>query len=184
MSDQEEAETCNQASVRKLCRGIVAVTIETVTNETATNSGMRTVLNFEPRQRRRVLCAFPRYGYSFGTFNHAFPLIGVKGFMPPQGILLIVELIPPQWEVRFIDENIKAITTEDFAWAEVVFVSGMHIQREYIRDLTRRAHQAGKVVVLGGPSVSSAPEYYPEVDILHRGEVGDGTLKLFQRWYG
>jgi len=101
--------------------------------------------------------------------------------MPPQGILLIVELIPPQWEVRFIDENIRAITTEDFAWAEVVFVSGMHIQREYIRDLTRRAHHVGKVVVLGGPSVSSAPEYYPEVDILHCGEVGDGTLKLFQR---
>ena len=156
------------------------MTIETVTNGSGTNSDVRTVLNFEPRQRRRVLCAFPKYGYSFGTFNHAFPLIGVKGFMPPQGILLIVELIPQQWEVRFIDENITAITREDFAWAEVVFVSGMHIQREYIRDLTRRAHQAGKVVVLGGPSVSSAPEYYPEVDILHRGEVGDGTLKLFQ----
>src|SRR5579871_2377752 len=114
--------------------------------EPVTNSAARAVLDFEPRRRRRVLCAFPKYGYSFGTFNHAFPLVGVKGFMPPQGILLIAELIPKQWEVRFIDENIGAATPEDFAWADVVFVSGMHIQRECIQDLTRRAHQAGKVV--------------------------------------
>ena len=60
-------------------------------------------------------------------------------------------------------------------------LSGMHIQREYIHDITRRAHLAGKVVALGGPSVSSAPEYYPEVDLLHCGEVGDGTRRLFER---
>ncbi|MDB4793422.1 hypothetical protein OAG63_00135, partial [Methylacidiphilales bacterium] len=51
--------------------------------------------SFQPRNKRRILCVFPRYSYSFGTFNHAFPLMGdVKGFMPPQGILLIVELVP------------------------------------------------------------------------------------------
>ena len=144
-------------------------------------SEISSVLDFQPRHRRRILCAFPKYGYSFGTFNHAFPLVGVSAFMPPQGILLIVELIPKHWEVRFVDENIAAIQPEDFAWADAVFVSGMHIQRERIRDITRRAHQAGKVVALGGPSVSSAPEYYPEVDLLHCGEVGDGTLRLFQR---
>ena len=66
--------------------------------------------------------------------------------MPPQGILLIAELIPKSWEVRFIDENIDPIKPEDFAWADVVFVSGMHIQRERIHDLTRRAHRAGRVV--------------------------------------
>ena len=101
--------------------------------------------------------------------------------MPPQGILLIAELVPKDWEVRFIDENIEPITRADFAWADAVFVSGMHIQRERIHAITRNAHEAGKVVALGGPSVSSAPEYYPDVDLLHCGEVGDGTLRLFQR---
>src|SRR3984957_20439720 len=139
------------------------------------------VWGFWPRRKRRILCASPRYSYSFGTFNHAFPLVGVKGFMPPQGILLITGLIPGNWEVRFIDENIDPIRPEDFAWADAVLVSGMHIQREHIYDIVRRAHQAGKVVALGGPSVSSAPEYYPEVDLLHCGEAGDGTLRHFQR---
>ncbi len=139
------------------------------------------LLVFRPINKRRVLCISPRYGHSFGTFNHAFPLMGVEAFMPPQGILLVAELIPSEWEVRFLDENIERITAEDFAWADVVFVSGMHIQRDRIHELTRCAHNAGRVVALGGPSVSAAPEYYPDVDLLHCGEVGDGTLRLFQR---
>jgi radical SAM superfamily enzyme YgiQ (UPF0313 family) len=136
---------------------------------------------FQPKNRRKVLLAFPRYSYSFGTFNHAFPLMGdVKGFMPPQGILVIAALIPDAWEIQFVDENIQRVTPEQFEWADVVFVSGMHIQRPRIHDLTRRAHAAGKVVALGGPSVSSAPDYYPDVDLLHCGEVGDATLRLFE----
>jgi radical SAM superfamily enzyme YgiQ (UPF0313 family) len=147
--------------------------------ESAESSALR---SFKPRNKRRILCAFPRYSYSFGTFNHAFPLMGdVKGFMPPQGILVITALIPDEWEIKFVDENIARVTPEEFAWADVVFVSGMHIQRHRIHDLTRRAHDAGKVVALGGPSVSSAPDYYPDVDLLHCGEAGDATLRLFQR---
>ena len=38
---------------------------------------------------RRILLVFPRYAKAFGTFHHAYPLLGVKGFMPPQGLLLI-----------------------------------------------------------------------------------------------
>ncbi len=100
--------------------------------EKSLESKVLSVLDFQPRNQRRILCIFPKYSYSFGTFNHAFPLVGVKGFMPPQGILLIVGLLPKTWEVRFIDENIEPIKPEDFAGAEVVFVSGMHIQRERI----------------------------------------------------
>jgi radical SAM superfamily enzyme YgiQ (UPF0313 family) len=152
---------------------------EPVAPETSESLALR---SFKPKNRRRILCAFPRYSYSFGTFNHAFPLMGdVKGFMPPQGILVVTALIPEEWEIKFVDENINRVTPEEFAWADVVFISGMHIQRPRIHDITRRAHDAGKVVALGGPSVSSAPDYYPDVDLLHCGEVGDSTLRLFQR---
>ncbi|MCE0498288.1 MAG: DUF4070 domain-containing protein [Methylacidiphilales bacterium] len=150
--------------------------------ETSSEAEFSALRAFKPRNRRRILCAFPRYSYSFGTFNHAFPLMGdVKGFMPPQGILLVTALIPEEWEIKFVDENIRRIKPEEFAWADAVFVSGMHIQRQRIHDITRRAHAAGKLVALGGPSVSSAPDYYPDADLLHCGEVGDATLRLFQR---
>jgi radical SAM superfamily enzyme YgiQ (UPF0313 family) len=124
---------------------------------------------------------FPRYTPSFGTFEYAFPLVGAKAFMPPQGLLTIAAALPETWQVRFIDENLKAATARDFAWAEVVFVSGMHIQRSQINDINRRAHAAGKLTVLGGPSVSASPDYYPDFDYLHLGELGDATEALVDR---
>ena len=137
--------------------------------------------NFKPENPRRILLVFPKYSHSFGTFNHTFPLMGVKAFMPPQGLLVIAAMIPSGWSVRFIDENVETAIPQDFIWADVVFTSGMHIQRHFIQDIIGRAHAAGKPVILGGPSVSAAPEYYPEVDYLHCGEAGDGTRRLFER---
>ncbi|MGL5166861.1 MAG: B12-binding domain-containing radical SAM protein [Afipia sp.] len=131
---------------------------------------------------RRILCVFPRYSPSFGTFEYAYPLTdGVQAFMPPQGLLLIAASLPAGWEVRFIDENIRAATDEDFIWADAVFVSGMHIQRPQINDICRRAHEHDLAVALGGPSVSACPEYYPNFDYLHVGELGDATYELFRR---
>ena len=127
---------------------------------------------------RRILCVFPRYTKSFGTFDNAYPLLGVKAFMPPQGLLLIAAYIPKHWEVRFIDENVQPAKERDFRWADAVLVSGMHVQRKQINDINRRAHALGKVTVLGGPSVSGCPEYYPDFDYLHLGELGDATDAL------
>ena len=129
--------------------------------------------------KRRILCVFPAYTPSFGTFSHAYPLMGgVKAFMPPQGLLLISAYMPEGWECRFVDENIKRATPEELAWADAVFVSGMHIQEPQIHEIAKRAHAAGKVTVLGGPSVSGAPEKYPDFDYLHMGEIGDATDEL------
>jgi hypothetical protein len=42
----------------------------------------------------------------------------------------------------------------------------MHIQAPQIHDIARRAKAAGKTTVLGGASVSGAPELYPAFDYL------------------
>jgi radical SAM superfamily enzyme YgiQ (UPF0313 family) len=131
---------------------------------------------------RHILCVFPRYTSSFGTFEYAYPLTaGVKAFMPPQGLLLIASYLPKDWQVRFIDENLHPATKQDFEWAEVVFVSGMHIQRQQMNDICRRAHEFDRPVALGGPSVSACPDYYPAFDYLHVGELGDATNELIAR---
>ncbi len=131
------------------------------------------------RNRRKILCVFPAYAPSFGTFQYAYPLRGTtRAFMPPQGILVIAAYLPKKWEVRFVDENIRPARDDEFAWADAVFVSGMHVQRPQINDINRRAHGLGKTTVLGGPSVSGCPEYYPEFDYLHLGELGCGTDRL------
>src|ERR1700690_4178150 len=128
---------------------------------------------------RRILCVFPRYTSSFGTFEYAYPLTdGVKAFMPPQGLLLIAAYLPANWPVRFIDENIRAATTEDFERAEAVLVSGMHIQGQQMNDICRRAHAFNLAVAIGGPLVSACPDYYPSFDYLHVGELVDATDEL------
>jgi hopanoid C-2 methylase len=131
---------------------------------------------------RRILCVFPRYTSAFGTWEYAYPLTdGVKSFMPPQGLLVIAAYLPENWLVRFVDENIRAATKEDFEWAEAVFVSGMHIQRQQMNDICRRAHAYRRSVAIGGPSVSACPDYYPSFDYLHVGELGDATDELIAR---
>jgi radical SAM superfamily enzyme YgiQ (UPF0313 family) len=131
---------------------------------------------------RRILCVFPRYTSSFGTFEYAYPLTdGVQAFMPPQGLLVIAAYLPAHWLVRFVDENIHAASREDFEWAEAVFVSGMHIQRQQMNDICRRAHAFDLAVAIGGPSVSACPDYYPSFDYLHVGELGDATDELIAR---
>ena len=131
---------------------------------------------------RRILCVFPRYTSSFGTFEYAYPLTdGVQAFMPPQGLLLIAAYLRADWKVRFIDENIRAATNEDFEWAEAVFVSGMHIQRQQMNDICRRAHALQSAVAIGGPSVSACPGLLSIFDYLHVGELGDATDELIAR---
>ncbi len=141
---------------------------------------MRTA--YTPATARRILCVFPEYAKSFGTFQHSYPLFGgrVRAFMPPQGLLVVAAYLPAAWEVCFVDENSVRATDADFRWADAVLTSGMHIQRPHIHDIIRRAHAHGRPVVVGGPSVSGCPEYYPNADILHVGELGDATDRLIE----
>ena len=144
---------------------------------------MRT--SYAPSTVRNILCVFPRYAPSFGTFHHAYPLLGgVRAFMPPQGLLLVAAYLPESWRVRFVDENAEEATIDDFRWADAVLVSGMHVQWPHIVDIIRRAHACGRPVALGGPSVSGCPEMYPEADFLHIGELGDATDQLIEHLDG
>ncbi|MDY6781005.1 MAG: DUF4070 domain-containing protein [Cyanobacteriota bacterium] len=137
---------------------------------------------YVPQNRRRILCVFPKYARSFGTLHHAYPLTGgrVRAFMPPQGILVVAAYLPEEWEIRFIDENIKPAKGSDYRNCDAVIVSGMHIQRPQINRINQLAHKEGKITILGGPSVSGCAEYYPDFDILSIGELGDATDKLIE----
>jgi hopanoid C-2 methylase len=141
---------------------------------------MRT--RYVPAAPRRILCVYPVYARSFGTFQHAYAFFGgrVRAFMPPQGLLAVAAYLPSSWDVRFVDENSCAASDDDFRWADAVFVSGMHVQRACIHDVIARAHAYDRPVVLGGPSVSGCPEYYPDADIVHLGELGDATDRLIE----
>jgi radical SAM superfamily enzyme YgiQ (UPF0313 family) len=134
------------------------------------------VTPYQPKNRRKILCIFSRYTKTFGTFHYAYEFFpDTVAFMPPQGLLTVASYLPKSWEVRFVDENVRIPTDEEYAWCDAVFASGMHVQKKHLANIAARAHEHGKVAVIGGPSVSACPDYYPTFDILHVGEMGDAT---------
>ena len=81
--------------------------------------------------------------------------------------------------MRFIDENIarggaRMISPGPTPSSSAACTSSA----ARCSDICARAHAAGKPVALGGPSVSACPEFYPEFDYLHIGELGDATDAL------
>src|SRR5437879_4901051 len=112
------------------------------------------------------------------ALSTAGPFVTSAGANATRAPSVLASYLPETWDVGFVDENAGAASDADFQWADAVLVSGMHVQRAFINDIVARAHRHGRVVVLGGPSVSSCPEYYPEADLLHVGELGDATDRI------
>src|SRR5262249_14634240 len=106
---------------------------------------------------------------------------GVQAFMPPQGLLLIAAYMPQEWQVRFIDENIRKASDADLALADAVLVSGMHVPAPQIHDIAARAHSAGQGGLLGGAYSSGSPVIDPGHDYLHICELGDAPVQLIAR---
>lgn len=146
----------------------------------STSSARECFIKEDIKVSRRILCVYPEESAdALFSFSHVYPLTaGIKASKLPQGLLVIAAYLPKNWQVRFVDENLHAVTESDFRWAEAVFVSGMHIHRQQMNDICRRAHAFALPVVLGGPSVSACPEHYPDFDYLHVGELGDATDEL------
>ena len=101
---------------------------------------------------RRVLCVFPRYTPSFGTFEFAYPLTdGVRAFMPPQGLLVIAAAVPPTLGGPLHRREHRAGHRRRFRLGRCG-VRQRHACPAAADATTSaaRAHAFGKVAVLGG----------------------------------
>ena len=129
----------------------------------------------------RALLAYPRFSrnqlLNYEGMTPFYP--GLRAVMPPLGLLTFgAVLLARGFEVRLVDENVRAVCDEDLAWADAVFLSGMHPQRARLCALLERARAHGKPSIVGGPSANICPEYYAEADAVHQGEIGDATGQL------
>jgi radical SAM superfamily enzyme YgiQ (UPF0313 family) len=120
----------------------------------------------------RVLLVYPSFPKTYWGAEHSLPLTGKKSMLPPLGLITVAALLPRAWPVRLLDLNVRALDPAELDWADVVFVSGMLIQRESLHAVARAARARGKPVVAGGAYASTSPDaLQAEVDCVVVGEA-------------
>jgi radical SAM superfamily enzyme YgiQ (UPF0313 family) len=126
----------------------------------------------------KVLLIYPEYPNTFWSFKHILSFVGRKATFPPLGLLTVAALLPPDWEKRLVDTNTRRLSDEDLAWADMIFIGAMIVQKGSAKAIIARAKAAGKTVVAGGPVFTTQPEQFEGVDhfVLDEAEV---TLPAF-----
>ncbi len=105
-----------------------------------------------------VLLLYPEFPDTFWSYKHALSFVGKKATFPPLGLLTVAAMLPEQWGRRLVDMNIRSLRQQDLAWADLVFVGGMMIQKEAAKRVIRRCKDALLTVVAGGPVFFSEHE--------------------------
>jgi radical SAM superfamily enzyme YgiQ (UPF0313 family) len=125
-----------------------------------------------------VLLVYPEFPDTFWSFKHALSFIRKRSSMPPLGLLTVAAMLPQEWGKRLVDLNVRSLAGSDVDWADMVFISGMTVQRRSALDVIARCGAARVPVVAGGPLFTIEPEDFDGVDhfVLNEGEL---TLPLF-----
>jgi radical SAM superfamily enzyme YgiQ (UPF0313 family) len=118
-----------------------------------------------------ILLVYPRYPDTFWSFRYALKFIGRKASFPPLGLLTVAAMLPAAWEKKLVDMNVRALSDEELAWADYVFISAMTIQKGSAQEVIARCRRIGVKIVAGGPLFTACHEDFPEVDHLVLGEA-------------
>jgi len=126
----------------------------------------------------KVLMIYPEFPDTFWSFKHALKFIRKKASTPPLGLLTVAAMLPAEWEKQVVDLNVRNLKDKDLAWAELVFVSAMVVQRKSTYEVIARCKAAGLKVVAGGPLFTAEFDQFPDVDhfVLNEAEM---TLRPF-----
>ena len=106
----------------------------------------------------KVLLINPQFPDTYWSFRHALPFERKRCAFPPLGLLTVSALLPKFWKRRLVDLNVRSLKSSDINWADIVFVTGMLVQKESVHDVVDRCKKLGKRVVLGGPYVTTTIE--------------------------
>jgi radical SAM superfamily enzyme YgiQ (UPF0313 family) len=121
----------------------------------------------------KVLLVYPKYPDTFWSLKHALRFISKKASHPPLGLLTVAAMLPNEWEKRLVDMNVSALRDKELEWADLVFISGMSIQKTSVKEIISRCKKLGTKIVAGGPLFTTAYEEFEDVDhlVLNEAEI-------------
>ena len=109
----------------------------------------------------RVLMIYPNFPETFWGYQRALRFLGIRATHPPLGLLTVAGMLPEDYEVRLVDQNVQNLSDRDLGWADIVLTGGMMIQRPYVQEIVRRCGKTGVPVVIGGPDATSSSQELP-----------------------
>jgi len=107
-------------------------------------------------------------------------MLGAESAAPPLGLLTMAGLLPENWELRCIDEDVEPVTDADIEWADFVMLSGIGAQEATLRKMIERSHAKGKLVAVGGSGPTLQPDFLPDADFVVVGEAEDTVPQLLE----
>ena len=127
----------------------------------------------------KALLVYPEFPPTYWSYAYSLKFVGKKCALPPLGLITVASLLPSHWRPTLVDLNIERLSDRDLKRADVVLLTGMHVQRHSLHEVLRRCRKLGVPTVVGGPYATSEP-YLLENDADHLvlGE-GEDTIAGF-----
>ena len=125
-----------------------------------------------------ILLINPEVPDTFWSLKNALKFISKKALLPPLGLLTVAAMLPESWEKKLIDMNTTRLLDRHLKWADMVFLTGMVIQKKSVDLVIERCKKLNLKIVAGGPLFTAFPEPYLNIDhlVLKEAEI---TLSAF-----
>ena len=130
----------------------------------------------------KILLVNPEFPETYWSFRHALPFEGKRSVFPPLSLMTVSGLLPQSCDRRLVDLNVEQLKDSQIDWADMIFITGMLAQKESLHEVVKRGKDRGKLIVLGGPYVTSTIEELPYADHIFQGEA-ETTLPQFFKDY-
>lgn len=125
-----------------------------------------------------ILLVSPGTPPTFWSYRYALKFVAKKSSEPPLGLLTVAALLPPEWDLKLVDMNVSPLRDEDIRWADYLYLTGMNVHLNSMREVIARAKRLGIPVVVGGPLATTDYQQLEGVDhfVLNEAEI---TLPRF-----
>ena len=108
----------------------------------------------------KCLIVQPKFpDHSLCNYDDVCAIAGARYIAPPLGLLTVAALLPGQWTLKLVDENVEPLRDEHFTWANIVVTGGWLPQQLRIRSIIARSHSHGRPIAVGGPGPTAQPIY-------------------------
>ncbi|MEE4244143.1 MAG: radical SAM protein [Kangiellaceae bacterium] len=119
----------------------------------------------------KILIINPIFDLSFWDFSLCKDITGKQFPNPPLALPTLAAMVPDNFDIELIDENVEPISFESDA--DIVAITGFIIQKERVFEIADKFRQLGKTICIGGPVVEDSiiDECQQHADHVFQGEA-------------